>query len=53
MRKVLGSLRAMMLIGLTLVMVACTQATPTPPPANSTQPVVSATVVPITFAAGL
>jgi len=46
MRKLIGSLRVMMLIGLTLMTVACTQATPTPLPANSTRPVVSATLVP-------
>jgi hypothetical protein len=45
MRKLIGSLRVMILIGLTLVTVACTQTTPTPP-ANSTRPVVSVTVVP-------
>jgi hypothetical protein len=46
MRELIGGLRVMILIGLTLVTVACTQTTPTPPPANSTRPVVSATVVP-------
>jgi len=48
MRKFIGSLRAMMLAGLILVTVACTQATATPPPTNSTRPVVSATLVPAT-----